>query len=74
MIAFASSLDQAGPFTRDVTDAALLLGAMVGKDPRDSTSLGLPEPIGAPIGDRPAGHPDRRARRSSPARGSSPAC
>ena len=48
MIAFASSLDQAGPFTRDVTDAALLLGAMVGKDPRDSTSLGLPGPIGAP--------------------------
>ena len=39
MIAFASSLDQAGPFTRDVTDAALLLGAMVGQDPRDSTSL-----------------------------------
>jgi aspartyl-tRNA(Asn)/glutamyl-tRNA(Gln) amidotransferase subunit A len=48
MIAFASSLDQAGPFTRDVTDAALLLGAMVGKDPRDSTSLGLPGPIEAP--------------------------
>ena len=48
MIAFASSLDQCGPFTRDVTDAALLLGAMVGKDPRDSTSLGLPEPIATP--------------------------
>jgi aspartyl-tRNA(Asn)/glutamyl-tRNA(Gln) amidotransferase subunit A len=48
MIAFASSLDQAGPFTRDVTDAALLLGAMVGRDPRDSTSLGLAEPIAAP--------------------------
>jgi aspartyl-tRNA(Asn)/glutamyl-tRNA(Gln) amidotransferase subunit A len=48
MIAFASSLDQAGPFTRDVTDAALLLGAMVGKDPRDSTSLGLPEPVRTP--------------------------
>ncbi len=48
MIAFASSLDQAGPFTRDVTDAALLLGAMVGNDPRDSTSLGLPEPIALP--------------------------
>ena len=48
MIAFASSLDQAGPFARDVTDAALLLGAMVGRDPRDSTSLELPEPIAAP--------------------------
>jgi aspartyl-tRNA(Asn)/glutamyl-tRNA(Gln) amidotransferase subunit A len=48
MIAFASSLDQAGPFTRDVTDAALLLGAMVGEDPRDSTSLAFPEPIGTP--------------------------
>jgi aspartyl-tRNA(Asn)/glutamyl-tRNA(Gln) amidotransferase subunit A len=48
MIAFASSLDQAGPFTRDVGDAALLLDAMVGKDPCDSTSLGLPEPVRAP--------------------------
>jgi aspartyl-tRNA(Asn)/glutamyl-tRNA(Gln) amidotransferase subunit A len=48
MIAFASSLDQAGPFARDVTDAALLLGAMVGQDPRDSTSLAVPEPIRAP--------------------------
>jgi len=48
MIAFASSLDQAGPFTRDVTDAALLLGAMASKDPCDSTSLGLPEPVALP--------------------------
>jgi len=48
MIAFASSLDQAGPFTRDVTDAALLLSAMVGRDPCDSTSLGLPEPVALP--------------------------
>jgi aspartyl-tRNA(Asn)/glutamyl-tRNA(Gln) amidotransferase subunit A len=48
MIAFASSLDQAGPFTRDVTDAALLLGAMVGPDPCDSTALGLPEPVRTP--------------------------
>jgi aspartyl-tRNA(Asn)/glutamyl-tRNA(Gln) amidotransferase subunit A len=48
MIAFASSLDQAGPLTRDVTDAALLLSAMVGKDPCDSTSLGLPEPVRLP--------------------------
>jgi aspartyl-tRNA(Asn)/glutamyl-tRNA(Gln) amidotransferase subunit A len=48
MIAFASSLDQAGPFTRDTTDAALLLAAMAGPDPCDSTSLGLPEPVRAP--------------------------
>ncbi len=48
MIAFASSLDQCGPLTRDVTDAALLLGAMAGRDPCDSTSVGLPEPIATP--------------------------
>jgi aspartyl-tRNA(Asn)/glutamyl-tRNA(Gln) amidotransferase subunit A len=48
MIAFASSLDQAGPLTRDVTDAALLLSHMVDKDPLDSTSLGLTEPIRLP--------------------------
>ena len=48
MIAFASSLDQAGPFTRDTTDAAILLQAMQGKDPCDSTSLGLPEPVALP--------------------------
>jgi aspartyl-tRNA(Asn)/glutamyl-tRNA(Gln) amidotransferase subunit A len=48
MIAFASSLDQAGPFTRDTTDAALLLAAMAGKDHCDSTSLGLPEPVKPP--------------------------
>src|SRR5436190_11817183 len=51
MIAFASSLDQAGPLTRDVTDAALLLAHMVGRDPCDSTSLELPEPIAAPRAD-----------------------
>jgi aspartyl-tRNA(Asn)/glutamyl-tRNA(Gln) amidotransferase subunit A len=48
MIAFASSLDQAGPFTRDTTDAALLLGAMAAKDHCDATSLGLPEPVRLP--------------------------
>jgi aspartyl-tRNA(Asn)/glutamyl-tRNA(Gln) amidotransferase subunit A len=48
MIAFASSLDQAGPFTRDTTDAALLFAAMAGKDPCDSTSLGLPAPVRLP--------------------------
>ena len=38
IVAFASSLDQAGPLTRTVEDAALMLGAMVGHDPGDSTS------------------------------------
>ena len=41
MIAFASSLDQCGPLTRDVTDAALLLGVMQGRDACDSTSVGI---------------------------------
>ncbi|HTW12648.1 MAG TPA: Asp-tRNA(Asn)/Glu-tRNA(Gln) amidotransferase subunit GatA, partial [Solirubrobacteraceae bacterium] len=48
MIAFASSLDQAGPLTRDVTDAALLLSHMVGQDANDSTSLAFPEEIVLP--------------------------
>jgi len=49
MIAFASSLDQAGPLTRDVTDAALLLRAMVGeRDRRDATSLDFPGEIELP--------------------------
>jgi aspartyl-tRNA(Asn)/glutamyl-tRNA(Gln) amidotransferase subunit A len=52
MIAFASSLDQAGPLTRDVTDAALLFGQMTGRDPRDSTSLQHPEAIELPTRER----------------------
>ncbi len=48
MIAFASSLDQAGPLTRTVTDAALLLAQMVGQDPCDSTSLEPAGPIALP--------------------------
>ena len=48
MIAFASSLDQCGPFTRDVRDAAIVLKAMIGVDPRDSTSIGIPEGVKLP--------------------------
>lgn len=48
LIAFASSLDQVGPFARTVRDAALLLQAMVGRDPLDSTSLDWTEPIALP--------------------------
>ncbi|MDF1555982.1 MAG: Asp-tRNA(Asn)/Glu-tRNA(Gln) amidotransferase subunit GatA, partial [Deferrisomatales bacterium] len=44
LVAFASSLDQIGPFTRDVTDAAWLLQAISGKDPLDSTSVDQPVP------------------------------
>jgi aspartyl-tRNA(Asn)/glutamyl-tRNA(Gln) amidotransferase subunit A len=42
MIAFASSLDQAGPFAKTAEDCALMLNAMVGHDPRDATSLDRP--------------------------------
>jgi aspartyl-tRNA(Asn)/glutamyl-tRNA(Gln) amidotransferase subunit A len=52
MIAFASSLDQAGPLTRDVTDAALLLRHMVGLDPCDATSLQFPHQIELPTAER----------------------
>jgi aspartyl-tRNA(Asn)/glutamyl-tRNA(Gln) amidotransferase subunit A len=55
MIAFASSLDQAGPLTRDVTDAALLLKHMVGRDVCDATSLELPGEIELPRAERLAG-------------------
>jgi len=44
MIAFASSLDQAGPITRSVEDAAILLQTMAGHDPLDSTSIDAPVP------------------------------
>ena len=52
MIAFASSLDQAGPLTRDVTDAALMLRHMVGRDDCDSTSVGLPTGVELPSAER----------------------
>ncbi|ACM00451.1 Asp-tRNA(Asn)/Glu-tRNA(Gln) amidotransferase subunit GatA [Cereibacter sphaeroides] len=44
IVAFASSLDQAGPMTKSVRDAAILLGAMAGHDPKDSTSADIPVP------------------------------
>ena len=44
LVAFASSLDQIGPLTRDVTDAALVLNCIAGHDPLDSTSIPRPVP------------------------------
>jgi aspartyl-tRNA(Asn)/glutamyl-tRNA(Gln) amidotransferase subunit A len=44
IVAFASSLDQAGPFARSVADAALLLRSMAGHDPKDTTSVDRPVP------------------------------
>jgi aspartyl-tRNA(Asn)/glutamyl-tRNA(Gln) amidotransferase subunit A len=44
IVAFASSLDQAGPFARTVEDAAMLLTSMAGHDPKDSTSLDVKTP------------------------------
>jgi aspartyl-tRNA(Asn)/glutamyl-tRNA(Gln) amidotransferase subunit A len=44
LVAYASSLDQIGPLSKDVTDAAILLGAVAGYDRRDSTSVNTPVP------------------------------
>jgi aspartyl-tRNA(Asn)/glutamyl-tRNA(Gln) amidotransferase subunit A len=44
LVAFASSLDQIGPLTKDVTDCALLMNAIAGQDQKDSTSVDLPVP------------------------------
>src|SRR5206468_487340 len=45
IVAFASSLDQAGPFARSVRDAAILLTSMAGEDPKDTTSVARPVPV-----------------------------
>jgi aspartyl-tRNA(Asn)/glutamyl-tRNA(Gln) amidotransferase subunit A len=52
MIAFASSLDQCGPLTRDVTDAAILLSHLQGRDRCDSTSLGIEGGVPLPTAER----------------------
>src|ERR1700710_560512 len=44
MVAFASSLDQAGPLTKTVRDAAIMLRIMAGYDPKDATSVNIPVP------------------------------
>jgi aspartyl-tRNA(Asn)/glutamyl-tRNA(Gln) amidotransferase subunit A len=44
LVAFASSLDQVGPFTKNISDAATMLGVLSGVDPRDSTSVPQPVP------------------------------
>jgi aspartyl-tRNA(Asn)/glutamyl-tRNA(Gln) amidotransferase subunit A len=44
LVAFASSLDQIGPITKDVTDSALLMNVLAGRDPKDSTSANIPVP------------------------------
>ena len=52
VVAFASSLDQIGPVARSVRDCALLYSIVAGRDPADSTTVDLPEPVRLPEGDR----------------------
>ncbi len=64
IVAFASSLDQAGPFARTVRDCAILLRSMAGPDPRDTTCVDLPVPdyekaVGASIKRQAHRHPKR---------------
>jgi aspartyl-tRNA(Asn)/glutamyl-tRNA(Gln) amidotransferase subunit A len=49
IVAFASSLDQVGPITKTVRDCARLYGIIAGKDPFDSTTVELPEPVEVPV-------------------------
>ncbi len=60
IVAFASSLDQAGPIARTVRDTALLMRSMAGHDPKDTTSVDLPVPdYEAALGALREGHEDR---------------
>ena len=51
VVAFASSLDQVGPVARNVRDCALLYSVLAGRDPCDSTTVDLPNPVELPTGD-----------------------
>jgi aspartyl-tRNA(Asn)/glutamyl-tRNA(Gln) amidotransferase subunit A len=55
VVAFASSLDQVGPVAKTVRDVALLYSIIAGRDPLDSTTAELPEPVRLPEGDSLAG-------------------
>ncbi len=55
IVAFASSLDQIGPVAKTVRDVALLYSMIAGRDPLDSTTADLPEPVQLPEGDSLAG-------------------
>ena len=62
IVAFASSLDQAGPITRTVRDSAIMLGAMAGHDAKDTTSIDTPVPdyeaaLGANLNGKKVGIP-----------------
>ncbi len=64
LVAYASSLDQIGPITKDVTDCAMVLNAIVGHDPKDSTSIARQVPdytksLGTSIGGLRIGMPDQ---------------
>jgi aspartyl-tRNA(Asn)/glutamyl-tRNA(Gln) amidotransferase subunit A len=52
VVAFASSLDQVGPVAKTVRDVALLYSIIAGRDPLDSTTVELPEPVELPAGER----------------------
>ncbi len=69
IVAFASSLDQIGPMTKTVRDNALLYRIVAGRDPCDTTTVELPEPVEIPERRGPEGRPRRRPARAERGRG-----
>ena len=69
LVAFASSLDQIGPFAATVADAALLFDVIGGHDPADSTSLNRPTPRALSVAGRRGGRADRGRPARVPRRG-----